>query len=154
MRMPQGCGALTGKVIRLNRSLYGLKQASRTWHRHLVIRLKSLGFEQCLADHCVFRLLEAGSVSIIAVVHVDDIFAVGRKERCDQFCEDLNRLVPINNLGELRWYAGCHYSRDKVAGLLTISQKAFAEKMIKQFGVTSEKNTPLSPDIFLEDFDE
>ena len=73
MRMPPGCGALSGKVVRLSRSLYGLKQASRCLHNHLVIRLKSLGFEQSLADACGFRLIEAGSVSIIAVVHVDDI---------------------------------------------------------------------------------
>ena len=83
-------------------------------------------------------------------VHVDDIFAVGRKERCDWFCEDFNHLVPINNLGELRWYAGCHYSRDKV----TISQKSFTEKTVKQFGVTTGRNTPLSTDAFLEEFDE
>ena len=30
MQMPQGCGALSGKIVRLNRSLYGLKQASRS----------------------------------------------------------------------------------------------------------------------------
>ena len=92
MRMPQGCRALSGRVVRLNRSLYGLKQASRSWQNHLVVRLKSLGFEQSLADACVFRLIEAGSVAVIAVVCVDDIFAVGRKERCDRFCEDLNHL--------------------------------------------------------------
>ena len=76
--MPQGCGALSGRVVRLNRSLYGLKQASRSWHSHLVIRLKSLGFEQNLTDACVFRLIDSGSVSINAVVHVDDIFTVAR----------------------------------------------------------------------------
>ena len=27
MRMPQGCGALSGEIVRLSRSLYGLKQA-------------------------------------------------------------------------------------------------------------------------------
>ena len=27
-RLPSGCGALSGKVVRLRRSLYGLKQAS------------------------------------------------------------------------------------------------------------------------------
>ena len=31
---------------------------------------------------------------------VDDIFAVGIKAICDQLCEDLDRLVPINDLGE------------------------------------------------------
>ena len=138
----------------LNRGLYRLKQASRFWHRHLVTRLKSLSFKQSLANPYVFRLIEEGSVSIIAVVHVDDIFAVGRKERCDRFCEDLNRLVPTNNLGELRWCASCRYSRDKVAGLLTISQKYLTEKTVKKFEVAAGRSTPLSPDIFLEVFDE
>lgn len=36
MRMLQGCGVLIGRVVRLNRSLYGLKHASRTWHSNLV----------------------------------------------------------------------------------------------------------------------
>ena len=85
----------------------------------------------------------------------DDIFAIGQTERCDRFCEDLNHLAPINNLGEPRWYAGCHYSRDKVVGLLTVSQKAFAEKTVKPFGVTAaSRNTPLSTEAFLGEFDE
>ena len=87
-------------------------------------------------------------MSFIVVIH---LFAVGRKERCDRFCEDLNHLVPINSLGELRWYACCQYSRDKVAGLLTISQMSFT---VNQFGVTAGRNTPLSTDVCLETFDE
>ena len=35
MRLPQGCGKMPGKIVRLNRSLYDLKQASRSWHNHL-----------------------------------------------------------------------------------------------------------------------
>ena len=30
MRLPQGCADLSGKVIRMNRSLYGFKQALRS----------------------------------------------------------------------------------------------------------------------------
>ena len=40
-----------------------------------------VGFLQCLADACVVRLMEEGSVLMTIVVHVDDIFAVGEKER-------------------------------------------------------------------------
>ena len=34
--LPKGCGSLSRKIMRLNRSLYGLKKASRSWHAHLV----------------------------------------------------------------------------------------------------------------------
>ena len=135
MQLPQGCGEMSGKIGRLNRSLYGLKQASRSWHNHLVTHMNSLGFGQSPADACVIRLIESGSVSIATAVHVDDIFAVGVKSRCDQFCEDLNRLIPVNNLGELRWYAGCRFSRDWDAGTLTISQQDFAENTATRFGL-------------------
>ena len=100
LRLPKGCGDLSGKIVRLNKSPNGLKQASRTWHAHLTTCLKILGFEQCMADVCVFRLIENGRVAIKAVVHVDDIFAVGQKERCDRLCVDFDRTIPVKNLGD------------------------------------------------------
>ena len=99
MRLPKGCGAMSGNVVKLCRSLYGLKQASRRWHRRLLRGMRGLGFEQYQADACVLRLVEEGAVSIVVVVHVDDIFAMGLKSRCDKIWEE---YVPINNLGELR----------------------------------------------------
>ena len=153
LRLPRGCGKMSGKVVRLNKSLYGLKQASRTWHAHLTMCLLRLGFEQCLTDVCVFRLTEDGRVTIIAVVHVDDNFAVGWKERCDRLCADLNRAIPVKNLGELKWYGGCRYSRDRERGTLTISQQSFAEELVKKFGVTSVQNVPLRVGLKLEEFD-
>ena len=133
---------MLSKVVRLNKSLYGLKQASRTWHAHLTMCLLRLGFEQCLTDVRVFRLTEDGRVTIIAVVHVDDIFAVGWKERCDRLCADLNRAIPVKNLGELKWYGGCRYSRDRERGTLTISQQSFAEELVKKFGVPNDGFLP------------
>ena len=154
MRLPhRGCGEMSGKAVRVNRSLYGLKQASRSWHYHLLLRMKSLGFAQSLAGACVLRLVESGIVSIVTVAHVNDIFAVRRKVRCDQFCEDLNHLVPIKNLGELRWYADCRYSRDWDAGTLTISQQTFAENTALKLGVSSGRRNPLEKGLILEEFD-
>ena len=98
LRLPKGWNDLSGKVVRLNKSLYGLKQASRAWHAPLTICLKRLGFEQCVTDACVFRLIVDGRAAIAAVVHVDDIFAVGQKKVCDRLCVDLNRTIPVKNL--------------------------------------------------------
>ena len=64
IRLPPGCGALSGKVVRLRRSLYGLNQTLRMWHYHLVRGIKAFGFEQCEADVCIMRLVEDGAVDI------------------------------------------------------------------------------------------
>ena len=116
--------------------------------------MKALGFEQCEADACVMRLVEDGGVSVVAVVHVDDIFAIGRKSRCDKFGDDLDAYVPITNLGELRWYAGCRFERDRVAGTVKISQHASTEKIVAKFGVTRGKPTPMVVGLRLDEFDQ
>ena len=66
-------------------------------------------------------------MAITAVVHVDDNFAVGQKDRCDRLCVDLNRTIPVKNLGDLKWSGRCRYSRDRKRGTRTISQQSFAE---------------------------
>ena len=63
MRLPEGCGALSGKIVKLNKSLCGLRRASRQWYALLKKCLLVLGFEQCLADSCVFRL-------ILSLIHI------------------------------------------------------------------------------------
>ena len=80
MRFPQGCGMLSGKIVRVNKSIYGLKQTSR--QAHLTRCLLTLGFLQCLADACGFWLMEEGRVMMTIVVHGDDVFAGGEKTRC------------------------------------------------------------------------
>lgn len=45
MNLPSGCGLVSGKVVRLNKSLYGRRQASR-----LVSELKRITFEQFISD--------------------------------------------------------------------------------------------------------
>ncbi|CAB1101635.1 unnamed protein product [Ectocarpus sp. CCAP 1310/34] len=154
MRLPEGCGRLSGLVVKLWKSLYGLKQASRHWHAHLTRCLLLLRFLQCMADACVFRLMDEGRVIMIIVVHVDDIFAVGQKERCDKFGRDLNEMVPVKNLGVLRWYSACFYERDVERGLLRISQQRVADVLAAKYGIEWGRSVPLPVSVKLTDFDE
>ena len=94
-------------------------------------------------------------MAITAVVHVNDVFAVGQKERCDRLCVDLNRTTPpVKNLGDLKLYEGCRYSRARKRGTLTISQQSFAEELVKKFRVTFVQSVPLKVELKLENFDE
>ena len=56
--------------MKLDKSLYGLKQAFRQWHAHLTMCLLFLGFVQCLADACVFRVTEDGRLLLVMIIVV------------------------------------------------------------------------------------
>ena len=63
-------------------------------------------------------------------------------------------MVPVKNLGELRFYGGCHYTREWEMGTLTISQKTFADELVKKVCVTSTKSIPLRVGVNLVESDE
>ena len=63
-------------------------------------------------------------------------------------------MVPVKNLGGLRWYGGCHCTREREIGTLTISQKTFADELVKKFCVTSTQSVPLRVGVKLEEFNE
>ena len=112
----------------------------------------TLRFVQCLAHACMFRLMGGGRIVITIVVPVDDTFAVGVKTRCDEFGRKLNRMVPIKNLGKLRWYSGSFYERDWEKATLNISQHTFAEQLSDEYGMEYGRSVPLSIGPKLADF--
>ena len=120
--LPPGCGRLSGKVVRLNKALYGPKQSGRSWCKLLSSTLVECGFEQCLVDPCVFRRMVDDEVAAMLVVHVDDIKITATKEITESVVADLNKRFPTKHIGEVTWYMGSEYKRDREKGSLEISQ--------------------------------
>ena len=56
LQLPDIFGKDSGKIVKLLKTLYGLKQASHEWHNALVRVLKEFGFEQAPEDidQCLF----------------------------------------------------------------------------------------------------
>ena len=50
VKLPNGCGDMSRKIVRLNRSLYGLKQSGRQWAGLLVETVVEFGMEQSRID--------------------------------------------------------------------------------------------------------
>ena len=79
-----------------------------------------------MVDPCVFRLMVKDEVVVaMFVVHVDDIKIAATKEITDSVVADLNRRFPTKHLGEVTWYMGSAYRRDRKKGTLKISQTQF-----------------------------
>lgn len=92
---------MSGKVIRLNRSLYGLKQGGQRWAGLLVETVVAYGMEQCWTTPCVFPMVVDGRMDMILVVHVDGIAIAGSDGICGDLHAALGTKFSTQNLGDM-----------------------------------------------------
>ena len=64
MRMPPGYGE-QGKVLKLNRALYGLRQSPLLWQQKLTNKMKKLGVEEIPQEPCVVSNVKRSSKNLI-----------------------------------------------------------------------------------------
>lgn len=135
------------KVLKLKKSLYGLKQSGRVWNSKLNDVLKKLGFYPCISDPCIFTKRQNEVYNII-VVYVDDLI-IGSTS--------LPELNKIKNLiasefevvdgGELSHFLGMEFNREGDLGAINVSQRRYILDILEQYGMQDCKDvsTPLQP---------
>ena len=64
------------KVCKLMRSIYGLKQASRSWNIPFNEAIKSFGFSQNMDEPCVYKKVSGSTITFL-VLYVNDILLIG-----------------------------------------------------------------------------
>jgi hypothetical protein len=107
MRQPKGYekGDL---VCKLNKALYGTKQAGRAWAAKLKSFLESCDFRASVFDPCLFTMSCKGRL-IIMVVWVDDIsmaFHADCREEYEAFRSKFRSTFQLNELGPVADYLG------------------------------------------------
>ncbi|CAN0377134.1 unnamed protein product, partial [Discosporangium mesarthrocarpum] len=146
VRLCDGCGDLSGKVVKLPKSLYGCRQSGRNFNILLVQVLSECGFELCEADTCVLRLVVDGEVCAIMETHVDDLLIAGYLVLLLVIKSRIQKSIEIEDLGDLKYYMGCEVHRDRAASTLTISQTGYVKEVCKRFNVEgAQKLTPYVP---------
>ena len=63
-------------MCKLLKSIYGLKQASRSWNIRFDHAIKSFGFDQNLDKPCDYKKAN-GNAMVFLVLYVDDILFIG-----------------------------------------------------------------------------
>ena len=80
MKQPEGY-TVTGqehKVLRLKKTLYGLKQSPRAWNQKLDNHLCTEGFKRCVRDTALY-IKRNGKDVILISVYVDDLLVISSK---------------------------------------------------------------------------
>jgi histone deacetylase 1/2 len=100
-------------LCKLDRSLYGLKQALRAWYSRLCAKLQSLGFVPSKADTSLL-FYRKGNYVIYMLVYVDDIIVVSSsQEAVKALLRDLEKDFAIKDLGDLHYFLGIQVQRKK-----------------------------------------
>ena len=63
-------------MCKLQKSIYGLKHASRSWNIKFDQSVKNFGFIQSRDEPCVYKK-SSGNVMVFLVLYVDDILFIG-----------------------------------------------------------------------------
>ncbi|KAA0058448.1 retrovirus-related pol polyprotein from transposon tnt 1-94 [Cucumis melo var. makuwa] len=92
MQQPEGFIILgqEQKICKLNRSIYGLKQASRSWNIRFDTAIKSYGFDQIVDEPCVYKRIINKSVAFL-VLHGVTL----SKEQCPKTPQDIEEMRHI-----------------------------------------------------------
>lgn len=144
MELPPGfTSAKPNQVCQLQKSLYGLKQASRQWYSKLSSALISLHYSQSAADHSLFIKTEGASFTAL-LVYVDDIVLAGNNfDEIKYVKAFLDQQFKIKDLGPLRYFLGLEISRSK-SGLL-LNQRKYTLEILSDSGFlgTKSASTPM-----------
>jgi len=142
-----------GKVLKLLRSLPGLKQDGYEWSEELASVFAKLGFTRSQVDQAVYYRRSDEEHTVITV-SVDDMAVTSKHLRhITQFKHQLCQYFEISDLGELNWLLGLKVERDRTARTITLSQKAYIDTVLERFQLTDAKTaqTPMDVSTILSD---
>lgn len=124
-------------VWRLNKSLYGLKQAGRTWHQKIDVALKRRGLSTLDADHCIYVKRDSKIVLIIALYVDDLLIASNSHAELTKFKSDLASEFKMEDLGEASFILGIKIVRDRTKRMISISQTAYINALLERHGMNA-----------------
>ncbi|WVZ89349.1 hypothetical protein U9M48_035769 [Paspalum notatum var. saurae] len=131
-----------GKVLRLRKALYGLRQAPRAWNAKLDSTLKGMGFEQSPHEAAIYRRGNGGNALLVGV-YVDDLVITGVKDaEVAAFKEEMKATFHMSDLGPLSFYLGIEVHQDDSG--ITLRQTAYAKRIVELAGLT-DCNPTLTP---------
>ncbi|WVZ87320.1 hypothetical protein U9M48_033975 [Paspalum notatum var. saurae] len=95
-----------GKVLRLHKALYGLRQAPRAWNAKLDASLHELEFTKSKCEHGLYMRGAAASRLVVGV-YVDDLLITGEQPTdIEAFKVEMKKLFKMSDLGPLSYYLG------------------------------------------------
>ncbi|KAL6505058.1 hypothetical protein OROGR_024875 [Orobanche gracilis] len=136
-------------VCKLNKAIYGLRQASRAWYNELKSFLSSNGFKSTISDPSLF-VQKSSTSPIYILVYVDDIIITGpNRSTVSSFITALANRFSLKDLGNLSYFLGIEVLPHSDG--LFLSQAKYILDILNRANMSDCKpaSTPSTPSLHL-----
>ena len=135
-------------VCKLNKAMYGLRQAARCWNETLNAIMDDLGLNQFVSEECIYA---SKGNELLVGAYVDDLIVVSASEDIIvNFKKRLIEKVRITDNGNLTKFIGINVTRtdDK----LELSQQELIQELVDSCGLEEANGspTPIAPGMELD----
>lgn len=115
MKLPPGFfpSSSNGKVCRIKKVLYGLKQSHRVWFKLFCLVVIRFRYYQSQANHTLFIKRRVGGLITALIVYVDDIVTENDHVEISKLKVRLATEFEIKDLGKLRHILGLEVARSR-----------------------------------------
>lgn len=140
---PAGFNRGKNLVLKLHRSVYGLKQSPRNFFQYLVKHLAAQGLTQSENDPCLFI-----GRNITVIVYVDDLLLFAQdKQFIDKLIGNLQGAgIQIRVEGDAEGFLGVDIKREDtgIGPRITLTQEGLAKRIVEALGLCSSFSTAIS----------
>jgi hypothetical protein len=153
VEMPRGFKQ-KGKVLKLKKTLYGLRQSPRAFWLYLTEKMEACGMEQSTLDPCLFI-----GKKVMCICYVDDlIFWALDEADIDELGDQLISVgVALEQESDAAGFLGVRMEVDQTTGLMELKQTGLIDRVIETLGLdigtTSGKFTPAEAKPLVKDSD-
>jgi hypothetical protein len=142
-----------GLACRLKKTIYGTMQGGRDWAETLRTTYEDLGYVASRADPCVRVKTSDDGAYTLTDTYTDDVWgASSSAEEAELRKAELAKIWDIKDVGHTHRLLGMRVDQDLVAGTVTLSQRAYFEKVLADHGLENIKlrSTPLPVGVSLD----
>lgn len=132
MEYPEGISNPNNLVCKMQKSIYGLKQAPYMWNKKFDHFLKAFKLQPSSIDSCLYV---NDDISIIVAIYVDDgIVASKDKSTLERLVNHLKSAFEVTIL-DCKSFLGFRIERNRKDKTLFLHQRHYTEKTLKRFGM-------------------
>jgi len=138
-------------IVKLNKCLYGLRQAAHEWRNLLDKTLKTMGLSQFKTDACIYKINKSINTlqkTLILGVFVDDILCLSNsQDLITWFRSELANQFSITIKLNVYSFLGMQIYRDRSAKLISLSQPGYISTLMEKFkiDISSKSSYPTCP---------